>query len=131
MEGLLGLALVTAVLIGFFTLLAYSSRIVRALEQAHIRWRVRRAGPVPAGRPIEVVAADARRLRRECSLVPRDTPVARRRGIVLAYDDILAEAAHSLSVQHELHSLPLGPARDMQRIRLEADLESSGFRLTA
>lgn len=130
MEGLLRLALAIGIMLGFFTVIAHASPIIDAIERAHGRWQRRGQGPVPASRPIEMLAADARRLRRECALVPTGAPMARRRGVLLAYDDVLVEAAHSLGVEHGLGSLPLGPARDLERLRLEAGLEASGLRLT-
>lgn len=130
MVGLLRLALATGILLGFFALIAHAGQIIDAVERAHHKWRTRRTGPVPASRPIEALAADARRLRRECALVPAGAPMARRRGVLLAYDDVLVEAGRSLGVEHGLSALPLGPARDLERLRLEAGLEASGLRLS-
>jgi len=130
MEGLLRLALATAILVGVFALIAYAGPIIDAIERSHRRWQHRAQGPAPTGRPIEILAADARRLRRACTLVPSGAPMARRRGVVLAYEDVLVEAARSLGIDHGLRNLPLGPVRDLERLRLEASLEASGLRLT-
>ena len=58
--------------------------------------------PDPARRPLQVVAADVRRLGRQIALVPAGAPMARRRALAAAYDDVLIEAAQLLEVPHEL-----------------------------
>ena len=44
-------------------------------------------------RPLQVVAADVRRLGRQIALVPAGAPMARRRALAAAYEDVLIEAA--------------------------------------
>ena len=84
------------------------------------------AQPAPARRPLELVAADLRRLTRELAMVPGGTPVARRRGLLAAFDDVLVEAAVLLEVPNQLSALP--PAtRDLERMRLLATLEAAGL----
>jgi len=78
-------------------------------------------------RPIQVVAADIRRLARQLSLVPSGAPMARRRALAAAYDDVLIEAAELLEIPHELRTTPDGPARDVERFRLLAGLEGAGL----
>lgn len=130
MEGVLPLALALGVLTGMVMMVSHISQIVDAIERVHYKWRHRGSGPVPDGRPLEAVAADARRLRRQYALVPTGAPMVRRNGALLAYDYVLVEAARCLGVEHELSELPLGPSRDLERLRLEAGLEDSGLRLT-
>jgi hypothetical protein len=74
-----------------------------------------------------VVAADVRRLARQLALVPAGAPMVRRRALAAAFDDVLVEAALLLEVPHELSSLPVGPARDLERLRLRAALEAAGL----
>ncbi|WP_138760738.1 hypothetical protein [Modestobacter altitudinis] len=77
-------------------------------------------------RPLQLVAADVRRLTRELSMVPGGMPMARRRGLLAAYDDVLIEAAELLEVPHQLTSAP--PAnRELERLRLIASLEAAGL----
>jgi hypothetical protein len=83
--------------------------------------------PEPVRRPLQVVAADVRRLGRSLTAVPAGLPMARRRGLVAAYDDVLIEAALLLEVPHELRTTPDGPARDLERLRLLAALEAAGL----
>ena len=93
------------------------------------RWRRRRAAadPGPSRRPLQAVAADVRRLARSLALVPAGAPMARRRALIAAYDDVLVEAAVLLDVPHELRTTPDGPARDGERLRLVAVLEGAGL----
>jgi hypothetical protein len=90
-------------------------------------------GALPAGppvlrprRPLEKVAADIRRLTRELAMVPGGLPVARRRGLLAAYDDVLIEAAELLEVPHQLTAAPPA-ARELERMRLLASLEAAGL----
>jgi hypothetical protein len=77
-------------------------------------------------RPLERVAADVRRLTRELSMVPGGMPMARRRGLLAAYDDVLIEAAELLDVPHQLATEPAG-TRELERMRLLAMLEAAGL----
>jgi len=99
----------------------------------HRRWARRRAAanPQPGRRPLQVVAADVRRLGRQISLVPAGAPMARRRALVAAYDDVLREAAVLLDVPNDLGTAPVGPARDAARLRLLAELEEAGLAVDA
>jgi hypothetical protein len=84
---------------------------------------------VPPRRPLELVAADLRRLTRELAMVPGGLPMARRRGLLAAYDDVLVEAAVLLEVSHQLTAQP--PAtRELERMRLLASLEAAGLVVT-
>jgi hypothetical protein len=77
-------------------------------------------------RPLQLVAADLRRLARELSMVPGGMPMARRRGLLAAFDDVLVEAAELLEVPHQLTAEP--PAtRELERMRLLASLEAAGL----
>jgi hypothetical protein len=83
--------------------------------------------PEPVRRPLQVVAADLRRLSRQLSLVPAGASFVRWQALWSAYDDILAEAAAQLEVPHELPATPTGMARDIERLRLLAALEGAGL----
>jgi hypothetical protein len=107
-------------------LIAWTGPVVRWIAR---RWRRRRAAadPEPWRRPLQVVAADVRRLARSLTLVPAGAPMVRRRALIAAYDDVLVEAAALLDVPHELRTTPEGPARDVERLRLLATLEGAGL----
>ena len=85
------------------------------------------APPVPAGPPIERIAADARRIRAELQRAPANLPVARRRGWLEAYDDVLVTACRSLDLEQRLDVLPEGSMHDLERERVERMLEASGL----
>jgi hypothetical protein len=73
-----------------------------------------------------VVAAELRRLTRELAVVPGGVPLARRRGLLAAYDGLLVEAADLLEVPQQLTTQPPA-ARELERIRLLAVLEARGL----
>jgi hypothetical protein len=87
--------------------------------------------PDPGRRPLQVVAADVRRLGRSLTVVPAGAPMVRRRALAAAYDDVLAEAALLLEVPHDLSTTREGPARDVERLRLLAALEAAGLAVRA
>jgi hypothetical protein len=90
--------------------------------------RVRRpAGPVTRRRPVQEVAADLRRLARELAAVPAGAPYIRWQALQTAYDRVLTEAAELLEVEHVLRDLPMGTARDIERLRVVCTLEGSGL----
>jgi hypothetical protein len=137
-RALLGLAGVTAMLVGSFLLLGLLFRAFTGEYHLARLARRRARSPVvdvagatdasgnPRHRPLELVAADLRRLARELAVVPSGTPVARRLGLLAAYDDVLVEAAEILQVPHELTSAP-APAREVERLRLLSSLEAAGL----
>jgi hypothetical protein len=85
--------------------------------------------PTRPRRPIELVAADLRRLTHELSMVPGGMPMARRRGLLAAFDDVLIEAADLLQVPHQLLTAP-SANRELERMRLLAALEATGLVVT-
>ncbi|RBY80705.1 hypothetical protein [Blastococcus sp. TF02A-26] len=120
---LLQLALLTAALVGSFGLLG----LLTGLFCGTVRLRPRRRAVEPVHRPVQQVAADLRRLSRQLALVPAGAPVARRRGLQSAYDDVLVEAAALLEVPHAMTLTPAGPRRDAERRRLQAALTDAGL----
>ncbi len=81
---------------------------------------------VPDRRPVQVIAADLRRLRRELALVSIGS-AAHRAGVLAAYDDVLVEAARSLGVAHRLPDTCPGEEREVERLRLAAALADTGL----
>jgi hypothetical protein len=98
----------------------------RWLAERAARRRARSAPPLDR-RPLQAVAADVRRLRRQLALVPAGAPMARRRALQAACDDVLTEAARMLGVPHALDVEPPGRSRDAERLRLLAALEAAGL----
>lgn len=78
------------------------------------------------GMPIERLGADLRRLRtaiqnqRYCS-------ATQQRALLTAYDSVLAETCAMLGLEHELERDTGGLERDIERVRIEAMLESRGI----
>ncbi|SFE14748.1 hypothetical protein [Blastococcus tunisiensis] len=107
-------------------LIAWTGPSVRWAHRTVQRRRQAR-NPAPGHRPLQVVAADVRRLARSIALVPAGAPMARRRALAAAYDDVLVEAAELLEIPHELRTAPAGPPRDAERLRLLAALECAGL----
>jgi hypothetical protein len=110
--------------------IAWTGPVVRWVRKGLQRRRAAR-NPTPGRRPLQVVAADVRRLARSVALVPAGAPMARRRALTAAYDDVLVEAALQLEVPHLLRTTPEGRARDLERLRLVAALEAAGLAVEA
>lgn len=77
------------------------------------------------GIPLEEVAANLRRLRRVVAC-DANRSAAHQMGNRLAYDRVLAQACEMLGVQHDLSQQSSGLDRDIERFRLEAELERAG-----
>jgi hypothetical protein len=122
---LVRLAVITAVPVVVFGVLGLVTRWLTGSRAPSLR-RLHAAPAVPTRRPVELVAADLRRLGRELALVPSGTPVARRRGLLAAYDDVLREAAAALEVPE--HLADVAPAaREQERTRVLAALRAAGL----
>jgi hypothetical protein len=85
--------------------------------------------PVPAGMPIERIAADLRRIRPQALMPAAGTPMARRRAIVAAYDEALLDACRALDVPTELDRITDALERESERLRTEAELARAGVEL--
>jgi hypothetical protein len=83
--------------------------------------------PLTTRPSIERIAADLRRIRRDIVPVPPGLPVQRRHGLLEAYDDRLVDACVALDVPQTLYDLPLGPDREVERMRVEQLLEEKGL----
>lgn len=89
------------------------------------------AGPTPQLTPdtvpIEKVVADLRRLRRQRAGIAQRSPVWRA-AIEDAYDDRLRLACERLGIAEHLPELS-GVDREIERVRLEGELEAAGITL--
>jgi hypothetical protein len=111
---------------------AQQGRLAALKRRPSARTRARRASEPdssgPTRRPIQVVAADLRRLSRQLALVPSGSTLVRWKALWAAYDGVLVEAAEMLEVPHELTDQPAaGMARDVERVRVLAALEGAGL----
>lgn len=104
------------------------------------RWRERRSESAAhrqavrelrrqQGVPIEQLAADLRRLR---AILGSDAhrSAAHQMGNRLAYDKLLTQVCEMLEIEHELEGDSIGFERDIERIRVEAELERAGLILS-
>jgi hypothetical protein len=75
--------------------------------------------------PIEQLAADLRRLR---ALLGKDEhrSAAHQIGNRLAYDRLMTQMCQMLDIEHELGGDSIGVERDIERFRVEAELERAG-----
>lgn len=118
-------AAVTAV-IALCLWVLFSGRIAAiSMQVARELHLVPRLPPAPpANLPLETVAADLRRLRRELDKPLPGLPMTKRRAILQAYDDRLLDACRELDV-------PAAPAwatdRETERLRLELLLGRAGL----
>src|SRR5215210_2045664 len=87
------------------------------------------AAPHLTGRPVEQLAADLRRLRVVVGTDQRRSATHQLANRV-AYDQLLMQTCQMLNVPHELVKNTAGPERDVERIRVEAELERAGIVLS-
>ncbi len=132
--GIIALTLVVLAPIGF--ILAYEGLAGR-FDSGVSRWRERMAerrvhkANIKAlrdqrGVPIEQLAADLRRLR---TAIGQDhhRSAAHQLGNRLAYDRVLMQVCAMLDVEHELERALAGLDQDIERVRVEAELERAGI----
>jgi hypothetical protein len=95
-----------------------------------LRGLVRRRRPLePAGRPLEDIVADARRLAPRALHPPRGTSRAKVVALRYAYDHVLSEACAALAIDHLLGVLDAGDELDAERARVESLLWLAGVRI--
>lgn len=127
--GVVGIALAALLPVVVIWTLLHLDRIGGWVVARLRRWRLlpREEQEIPRP-PVERLAADLRRLSAAAREVPRGTSHARRKGLLIAYDTVLASACQALEVPQSLDTLPAGMDRDLERLRVEAALESAGLR---
>ena len=91
--------------------------------------RAVRALRTQQGIPLERLAADLRRLR---ALLGQDAhrSAAHQIGNRMAYDRLMMQICEMLSIEHELGRESIGVERDIERFRVEAELERAGVVLS-
>lgn len=120
---------IVAVLVVLWVLSDWSRYRDRALRAGRALHLVEPAPPNPTGPPIEQIAADIRRIRAQIRQAPPGMPVARLRGWLEAYDDVLVAACHALALEEDIRAIAEGPERDLERERVERMLIGAGLRL--
>lgn len=81
------------------------------------------------GLPLERLVADLRRLR---TAVGSDAnrSAAHQLGNRMAYDQLLMQTCAMLEIEHELRETSSGIDRDIERMRVEAELEQAGVTIS-
>lgn len=92
--------------------------------------RLRNPKLVAEAPPVELIAADLRRVRRVLRFYQPGTPAVRRISARQAYDELLKQACRAVDVEHQLDTLPEGVDRDIERLRVEESLRCAGLRLS-
>ena len=109
--------------------------LVRAgcgLGRIGLRLQPRRPTPAPlepVGRPIEVIAREARRLGSRYRCTREGVSYAKSDAVRRAYDGVLSEWCDALGVAHLLAVLEPGDELDVERKRVERTLNGWGLRL--
>ncbi len=106
-------------------LTAFKGRVADGAE----RRRNLRALRQQQGAPLERLVTDLRRLRQAVS-TDEHRSAAHQLGNRMAYDRVLMQICTMLDIEHELHTDLSGIDRDIERFRVEADLERAGVALT-
>lgn len=127
MAGLVAIVTCTVMLGAVLGLVLCQEELGRAVRR--VRARLHPPPPAASTPAIEDLAAALRRLRRDVLATTPGTPMARRRGTVAAYDDLLAQAARALEVPDLLTDLREGTDREAERLRLEHQLQQAGLTL--
>lgn len=104
-------------------------RLEQRLEQRLEHHRNVRALKHQHGPPIERLGADLRRLRHLIQHSEHHS-ASQQEALRRAYDSALVDTCRMLSVEHELDLPTTGFERDIERVRVEANLESRGIVLT-
>lgn len=134
-----GIAVAFMVLIPILGVVIYDLLVGR-WDAGLRRWRDRRSAAAAhrqavrelrhqQGVPIEQLAADLRRLR---AILGTDAhrSAAHQMGNRLAYDKLLMQVCEMLEIEHDLERDSIGFERDIERIRVEAELERAGVILS-
>lgn len=124
---LVQIGVVVAVLAVLWVLPDWGAHRERALRLGRRLGWVAPEPPAPLGPPVERIAADAQRIRSAIRRAPAGTPVARMRGWLAAYDDVLVIGCRALGLEQRLETLPPGPERELERERVERMLVREGL----
>ena len=128
--GVVDLGLITIGLAGALWMIANAAEVMAfSIRCGRALGLVKPEPPVPAGMPIERIAADLRRIRVQARRPVTGMPMARRRAIAAAYDDALLDAWRGLDVPTELDRISDDLERESERLRTEAELERAGVDL--
>jgi len=130
-EGLIRLGATIAAGAGIIGLVLYAREVgATAVAVGRRVHAIPPAPPRPIGMPLERIARDVRRIRREVRQPLDGVPLAKRRGLLAAYDDALLDACRAVEVDTTLGDLTDPVERESERLRLEYLLERAGVDLS-
>lgn len=132
----MGLIALSLVVLAPLAILTFFDLLVGRWDERFSEWRVNRQVAAEHRRnlrllrnqhgiPIEQLAADLRRLRAAIAS-DEHRSAAHQIGNRMAYDRVLIQACTMLDIDHELAEETAGLERDIERLRVEADLETAG-----
>jgi hypothetical protein len=98
-------------------------------QKAERRRNLRAMRRQQQGVPLEQVAANLRRLRGVLT-VDEHRSAVHQIGNRVAYDQVLIQASEMLQIEHDLARRSAGMERDIERLRVEAELERAGVVLS-
>lgn len=127
----LGLCLLAMMIMvgGAVVVVVSRDRLLRAMARRRDHRRNVRALKHQRGIPIERLGADLRRLR---TLIQHSDhhSATQQEALRRAYDSALTDTCRMLAIEHELDRPTAGLERDIERFRIEANLQSRGIVLT-
>jgi len=127
LAGVLYLAGVTAAMAAVIAVLLHVSDLWHAARRMGVRLGVVAPDPPMLPEPVERLARDVQRIRADLVSLDPHTPVARRLGLLAAYDDALVDACCALGIPDTLSGVPDGLDRELARLEVEDQLVSAGL----
>ncbi|MGH3345949.1 MAG: hypothetical protein ACRDO4_03120 [Nocardioides sp.] len=127
LAGLLYLGGITAVTAAVIAVVLYGSDLARLARTVGRRLGVIAPDPPSLPEPVERLARDVQRIRADLATMDPHTPVARRRGVLAAYDDALADACRALGIPDTLSGVADGVDREVARLEVEERLIRAGL----
>jgi len=117
----------TAVAAAVIAALLHARDLVDLGRRAGIRLGLVAPPPERLPEPVERLASDVQRIRADLVVLHPQTPVARRRGLLAAYDDVLVDACRALGLPDRISGVPEGVDRELARLEVEDSLVSAGL----
>ena len=124
---MLYLVWVTAVAAVVIGTVLHGPALARAARRTGVRLGLVAPDPPVLPPAVERLSRDVQRIRADLATLDPHTPVARRRGLVAAYDDALADACRALGIADVLGGLPDGLDREVARLEVEEQLVVAGL----
>ncbi len=125
--GLLSIAGMTAAAAAVIAVVLHLPALVRGSRRLARRLGLVEPEQPSLPEPVERLARDVRRIRTDLTALDPQAPVARRRGLLAAYDGALADACRALDLPDLLSGVPEGVDREVARLAVEERLVAAGL----